>query len=162
MPAMARMRALALSFLALIALTASLAVATTVAAPSAEALDRPVAARSALSIARHHLGAPYRYGSAGPHAFDCSGLVYFSFRHAGFRHIPRTSRAQAHFAHHIRRSHMRRGDLIFFTDGGGVYHVGIFVGRRHGHVRVLHAPYPGARVRVDRIWTNRWFAGSLR
>lgn len=162
MPALARMRSLALSFVALVCLMGTLAVATTATAPSASALDRPVAVERAVTIARNHIGAPYRYGAAGPHAFDCSGLVYFSYRKAGFSHVPRTSGAQARFARHIRRANMRIGDLIFFTDGGGVYHVGIFVGRRNGHVLVLHAPYGGTRVRVDRIWTNSWFPGSLR
>ena len=57
---------------------------------------------------------------------------------------------------------LRRGDLIFFFDGGGVYHVGVYAGFRHGHRRVLHAPYAGTRVRTERIWTDRWFAGTLR
>jgi cell wall-associated NlpC family hydrolase len=156
------MRSLALSILALVCLTGTLAVATTATAPSASALDRPVAAKRAAWIAHNQIGDPYRYGAAGPNAFDCSGLVYYSYRKAGFSHMPRTSGAQARFARHIRRANMRVGDLIFFTSGSGVYHVGIFVGRRNGHVRVLHAPYGGTRVRVDRMWTNSWFAGSLR
>lgn len=160
MPAFARMRSIVLSLALLASLTGAL-VATTATAPSAAALDRPVAVRHAVSIARNHIGAPYRYGAAGPRAFDCSGLVYYSYRHAGFGGVPRTSSAQARFARHIRRANMHVGDLIFFTDGG-VYHVGIFVGRRNGRVLVLHAPHSGTRVRVDRMWTNAWFAGSLR
>ena len=116
----------------------------------------------ALTIARHQTGDPYAAGAAGPHRFDCSGLTFYSYRKAGFRHLPRTSAAQAHFAERIKRGAMRRGDLVFFFDDGGVYHVGVFVGFRHGHRRVLHAPYSGTRVRVDRIWTDRWFAGTLR
>ena len=57
---------------------------------------------------------------------------------------------------------MRRGDLIFFTGGGGVYHVGVFAGWFHGRRMVLHAPYSGTRVRTDPVWTNSWFAGTLR
>ena len=116
----------------------------------------------AVGVAVHKKGDPYAYGAAGPHRFDCSGLTFYSFRRAGFHHIPRTSSAQAHWARHVKRTHMHRGDLIFFSNGGHVYHVGIFAGRKHGRVLVLHAPYSGARVRVDRIWTNAWFAGTLR
>ena len=116
----------------------------------------------AVAIARHQKGDPYRYGADGPNAFDCSGLTYFSFRRAGFSHMPRTSSAQAHYATHIKRSHMRRGDLVFFYDNGGVYHVGVYAGAWNGHRHVLHAPYSGARVRTERIWTHRWFAGTLR
>jgi cell wall-associated NlpC family hydrolase len=116
----------------------------------------------ALRVARTKLGHPYQYGAAGPRRFDCSGLTYFAFHRAGFRRLPRTSSQQARFAHHIRRSHMRPGDLVFFTGSGGVYHVGIFTGWRHGHRVIIHSPRPGQRVRHDRIWTNHWFAGTLR
>jgi cell wall-associated NlpC family hydrolase len=118
--------------------------------------------RSALSIARNQKGDPYRYGAAGPNAFDCSGLVYYSTHRAGFGHVPRTSSAQSRFMRHIRRSAMRPGDFVFFYDGGGVYHVGIFTGWDNGRRQIVHAPYSGTRVRRDPIWTDRWFPGTLR
>ena len=118
--------------------------------------------QTVLSIARAQKGDPYRYGAAGPGAFDCSGLVYYSTHRAGFGNVPRTSSAQARFMRHIKRSAMRPGDFVFFTDGGGVYHVGIFTGWDHGRRQIVHAPYSGTRVRRDPIWTNRWFPGTLR
>jgi len=116
----------------------------------------------AMRTAAAQKGDPYSYGAAGPRAFDCSGLTYYSFRKAGFKRIPRTSSAQAGFARHIKRHNMKRGDLIFFTGSGGVYHVGVFAGWRHGDRLVLHAPYSGTRVRTDKVWTNAWFPGTLR
>jgi cell wall-associated NlpC family hydrolase len=116
----------------------------------------------AMGVASAQRGKPYVYGAAGPRAFDCSGLTSFAFHHAGFGAMPRTAAAQAHFARHISRGQMRRGDLIFFTGGGGVYHVGLYAGFFHGHRMVLHAPYPGQRVRVQPLWTNAWFPGTLR
>jgi cell wall-associated NlpC family hydrolase len=116
----------------------------------------------AMNVAVAQKGSPYSYGAAGPSAFDCSGLVFYSYRRAGFSHIPRTSGAQAHFAKRIPRSAMKRGDLMFFYDGGGVYHVGVYAGFTHGRRWVLHAPYSGTRVRTDRVWTDSWFAGTLR
>jgi cell wall-associated NlpC family hydrolase len=118
--------------------------------------------RSALSIARAQKGDPYRYGAAGPNAFDCSGLVYYSTHRAGFSHVPRTSSAQARFMRKIKRSSMRPGDFVFFYDGGGVYHVGVFTGWDNGRRQIVHAPYSGTRVRRDPIWTDRWFPGTLR
>ena len=41
-------------------------------------------------------------------------------------------------------------------------HVGIFDGWSHGRRIIVHAPYPGADVRKEAIWTNSWFAGTLR
>lgn len=125
-------------------------------APSAGKVAR------AMNVAVAQKGNPYAYGAAGPSAFDCSGLVFYSYRKAGFKHIPRTSGAQAGFVKRIPRSAMKRGDLMFFTDGGGVYHVGVYAGFTHGRRWVLHAPYSGTRVRTDRVWTDGWFAGTLR
>jgi cell wall-associated NlpC family hydrolase len=115
----------------------------------------------AASIALHQIGDPYRYGSAGPNSFDCSGLMQFSFRRAGIS-IPRTAAAQAHRARHIPRNKMRRGDLMFFTGGGGIYHAAMFLKWSKGHVVMLHAPRTGQRVKIDRPWTNSWFAATMR
>ena len=115
----------------------------------------------ATRVAVNQKGDPYQYGAAGPGRFDCSGLTYFSFRKAGFKHIPRTSSAQARWAHRIKNRNARRGDLVFFRNSGGVYHVGVFAGREHGHSYVVHAPYSGAKVRRERIWTHHWFAGRV-
>ena len=117
---------------------------------------------NALLVARHHVGDPYEYGAAGPHAFDCSGLTHYSLVRAGFRNVPRTAASQAQRARHIARKYLRRGDLIFFTHGGSVYHVAFFIRWENGRALILHAPYPGARVRYELIWTNSWFAGTLR
>lgn len=149
--------------LSLVAAGPAGASTTTQSARQAAHRHRVHKVHHALRIARHKKGDPYSYGADGPHRFDCSGLTYFAFhKRSGFRHFPRTAAAQAHFANRIRRGHMRKGDLIFFTGSGGVYHVGIFDGWRHGHRLVLHAPYPGQRVRVQRLWTNAWFPGTLR
>ena len=139
--------------------------ATTVTAPADDSL-RLVAGRDrvqrALRIALAQRGDPYRYGSAGPNRFDCSGLVYFATHRAGLRGVPRTSSAQARHADRIARSRMRPGDLVFFTGSSGVYHVGIYVGWRDGRRAILHSPRSGSRVHTARIWTNSWFAGTLR
>jgi len=115
----------------------------------------------ALTVAARQQGDPYRYGAAGPSAFDCSGLMLYSFRAAGL-HLPRTAAAQSGAVRHISRGQMRRGDLVFFASGAHVYHVGIYDGWSHGRRIIIHAPYPGADVRKDAIWTDGWFAGTLR
>ncbi|QWC83965.1 C40 family peptidase [Nocardioidaceae bacterium] len=135
----------------------------TVTAPAAEAASpRIEKIRKAMRIAVAQKGDPYRYGAAGPNAFDCSGLIYYSYRKAGFRNVPRTSDSQAAKFRGIPKRKVRRGDFVYFHRGGDVYHVGIFAGRRAGNKYVLHAPYGSKRVSRERIWTNSWFAGSLR
>jgi cell wall-associated NlpC family hydrolase len=119
-------------------------------------------AHRAVRIAKRQIGDPYVYGAAGPGAFDCSGLIYYSTHRAGYRHVPRTSSAQGSFMRHIKRSAMRRGDFVFFTSGGGVYHVAMYLGRHNGQRIVLHSPHTGSHVKRDPIWTDSWFAGTLR
>lgn len=119
--------------------------------------------RRAARVALAQRGDRYGYGAAGPNAFDCSGLIQYSYRRAGFRAIPRTSSAQARHTRRIPKGAMRPGDLMFFANGGGVYHAGIFVGRGRGGVpKMLHASRPGTPVKIDAPWTSRWFAGTVR
>jgi cell wall-associated NlpC family hydrolase len=160
MPAIFRARSFAvLPFLLVAVMLASLFAAAT----PAEAMSRHQRVLNALDVVRNQKGDPYNYGADGPSAFDCSGLVYYSFRKAGFSSVPRTSDQQARFADRIKRSNMHRGDLVFFYDGGGVYHVGVFAGRNKAGKRVIiHAPYGGQNVHRSTLWTNKWFAGTLR
>jgi cell wall-associated NlpC family hydrolase len=127
-----------------------------VSATRAERLER------VLRTARRQKGDRYKYGAEGPDRFDCSGLVYFATHRAGFEDVPRTSADQARFMRHIKRKKLRRGDYVFFTGSSGVYHVGIYVGRRDGDRSVLHAPKPGTKVRVEKVWTDSWFAATMR
>ena len=116
----------------------------------------------AIRAAKSQRGTPYGWGGTGPDAFDCSGLTSYAFRKAGIKGIPRTSSAQAGWAKRIPRAKMRRGDLVFFHNGGSVYHVGIFTGFDDGKRRIIHAPSTGKRVERTKIWTDSWFAGTAR
>ncbi len=117
--------------------------------------------RSAADIAMNQRGDAYSYGSVGPNAFDCSGLIFYSYRRAGFD-VPRTSGAQAGATRRIAKADMRPGDLMFFFDGGGVYHSSVFLRWDHGNALMVHAPGSGQRVTVATPWTGSWFAGTLR
>jgi cell wall-associated NlpC family hydrolase len=83
------------------------------------------AALAAAHVAIAQRGKPYRWGGAGPNSFDCSGLVYSSFRAVGVN-LPRTSRAQSTAGVHVPRTQLRAGDLLFFYSP--VSHVGIYLG----------------------------------
>ncbi|MBO9524297.1 MAG: C40 family peptidase [Nocardioidaceae bacterium] len=132
------------------------------AAPAEATITRAQRLDNALEIAINQVGDPYRYGSAGPGSFDCSGLLYYSMRKAGFSHFPRTSDAQAGWGRPVSKSHLRRGDLVFFHHRGDVYHAAIFLRWYHGHAVILHSPRPGDHVRRDRPWTTEWFARTGR
>ena len=160
MPATPRMR----SFAALPLLLVMFLVASTfaLATPAEARTARQSRIYDGFRIVANQKGDPYQYGADGPGAFDCSGLTYFSFRKAGFSNIPRTSDAQARWTDRIKRKNMRKGDLMFFYDGGGVYHVGVFSGWKNGLRYIVHAPYGGKNVHRASPWTNQWFAVTLR
>lgn len=115
----------------------------------------------AVGVAMKQRGDRYSYGAAGPSAFDCSGLIYYSYRKAGFK-VPRTSGAQAGHTRRIAKKKMRKGDLMFFQSGGRVYHAGIFLRWGKGGPVMLHAPSTGRNVTVEKAWTSSWFGGTLR
>lgn len=125
---------------------------------TASAFTTAAKARAAASWAKSRKGSPYVYGATGPHRFDCSGLTRWVYAHVG-KSLPHSSARQVNRVEKIwHRSRARRGDLVFFYNRGGVYHVGIYAG--HGYL--IHAPYPGAHVRRERIWSGNVFYGRVR
>ena len=105
-----------------------------------------------LSIARDMLGMPYRYGGATPKGFDCSGLVYYSYRKAGIE-VPRTTHGQYRQSQRVKLSRLQPGDLIFFRiSRNTLSHVGIYVGGK----RFIHAPSGGKRVAYASLDNPYW------
>jgi cell wall-associated NlpC family hydrolase len=114
-------------------------------------------ARAAQSL----VGSPYRYGGAGPDAFDCSGLVSYVHRQLGYA-TPRTAAQQYVQARPVPRAELQPGDLVFFRlTGGTVSHVGVYM----GNGRFVHAPQSGERVReagLDEEFFRERYAGAGR
>jgi len=82
----------------------------------------------AISTAKQFLGRPYVWGGSNPSTgFDCSGLVQWSYKQAGVS-LPRTASQQYLVTQRISASEARVGDLVFFSYGSGVAHVGIYLG----------------------------------
>jgi cell wall-associated NlpC family hydrolase len=121
----------------------------------------PDAGATALLAAESRIGAPYRYGGAGPEAFDCSGLVAYAYGKAGVD-LPRTAAQQFAIARPVPRRDLRPGDLVFFRlSGRDVSHVGIYA----GDGRFVHAPQTGGRVRIEDLdddWFRERYAGAGR
>jgi len=109
------------------------------------AVEHAIRARRAVRIARRYLGVPYRYGGMSPSGFDCSGLVAYVYGKVGVR-LPHNAAAQWSYGRPVVLSHLRPGDLVFFS---GLGHVGLAV----GHGRYIHAPQTGEVVQID--WLGR-------
>jgi cell wall-associated NlpC family hydrolase len=107
------------------------------------------------------LGTRYRYGGSSPATgFDCSGLVSHVFEEAWGVALPHSVREQSELGTRIKRAELAPGDLVFYNTRGSPYsHVGIYVGED----KFIHAPRPGATVRVESMksgyWTKRYNGG---
>jgi cell wall-associated NlpC family hydrolase len=116
--------------------------------------------RTVLEAAASRVGKPYVWGATGPDAFDCSGLVQWSFARAGIR-MPRVSQQQWYAGPHVPYSAARPGDLLFWhydpTDRGDIDHVAIYA----GNGMMLVAPHTGAYVEYVPVPLNQ-FAGVVR
>ncbi|MBV9293634.1 MAG: C40 family peptidase [Frankiales bacterium] len=110
-----------------------------------------------LRVARSRKGSPYQYGAAGPHRFDCSGLVMWVFNRALGRSLPHNAAEQYYRSKHISRRELRPGDLVFVSYGGSISHVGIFAG--HGYWWV--APHTGTRVHKQKIYSAHLLYGRI-
>lgn len=102
-----------------------------------------------IDYAAQFLGCKYVYGGNTPSGFDCSGYVKYVFKHFGVE-LTRTSASQYSTSIRIKKSELKIGDLVFFSQTAGsskVGHVGIYVGGG----QFIHAAAPGKGVRYDSL-----------
>ncbi len=102
---------------------------------------------AAVSAALSRVGDPYVYGAAGPSTFDCSGLTMWAWNHAGVS-LPHYSGAQYDATTHIPMSQLQPGDLVFFANPGE--HEAMYIGGG----QIVEAPYTGANVRVEPLYSQ--------
>ncbi len=94
-----------------------------------------------VNAASKYIGVRYVYGGTSPSGFDCSGLVQYACRQVGIS-VNRTSRDQYKNGVAVAKSDLQPGDLVFFSKGSTISHVGIYA----GNGQVLHSPSPGKSV----------------
>ncbi|MEU9120304.1 C40 family peptidase [Streptomyces sp. NPDC048506] len=111
-------------------------------------------AEKALAFARAQIGKPYVWGATGPNSYDCSGLTQAAWKAAGVD-LPRTTWDQVKVGQRVATSNLQPGDLVFFFDD--ISHVGMYI----GDGKMIHAPHPGANVRVESIYYMPIY-GSVR
>jgi peptidoglycan DL-endopeptidase CwlO len=98
-------------------------------------------AATVIQAALSRIGSPYSWGGSGPTAFDCSGLVMWSFQQAGVS-LPHSSQALAQGGQPVSMDQMQPGDLVtYYSDAS---HVGIYI----GDGMMVHASTYGTPVRV--------------
>ena len=102
-----------------------------------------------VEVALAQVGKPYIWASANPNiGFDCSGLVYYVYKQVGIS-LNRTSYTQINNGVSVDSKDLRKGDLVFFNNGGGrISHVGIYIGNN----QFVHASSPGTGVIVSKLF----------
>ncbi len=93
-----------------------------------------------IEVAMANLGSKYRAGGTTKAGFDCSGLVFTSFKKFDIT-LPRSSYDMAQYGYKIKDSEAQRGDLIFFITNGGkrINHVGIITEVDKDEIKFVHS-----------------------
>jgi len=108
------------------------------------------------------IGVPYRRGGSSEAGVDCSGFVRTIYEQTVGLMLPHRAKEQASVTQKIERSELKPGDLVFFNTMRRAFsHVGIYVGDN----KFIHAPRPGAKVRVEDMGLSYWntrFDGARR
>jgi cell wall-associated NlpC family hydrolase len=111
------------------------------APPGAEPGGGAPEAATVIQAALSRIGSPYSWGASGPNAFDCSGLVMWSFQQAGIA-LPHSSQALAQGGQPVSMDQIQPGDLVtYYSDAS---HVAIYI----GDGMMVHASTYGTPVRV--------------
>ena len=108
-------------------------------------------AAAAVAFARAQVGKPYRFNTAGPDTFDCSGLTKAAYAAAGVS-LPHQSLAQSKLGTAVdwRAEQIRPGDLVFTISSRApdqIGHVGIAISATQWVV----APFTGGNVSIANL-----------
>ena len=94
-----------------------------------------------IAKASQHIGTRYRGGGTTSAGFDCSGLMFSTFKNIDMT-LPRSSSSMAAGAgYRIERKKKKKGDLIFFTTNGrgSINHVGMITEINGDEIKFIHS-----------------------
>jgi cell wall-associated NlpC family hydrolase len=97
-----------------------------------------------INVASDKLGTGYRSGGTTPAGFDCSGLMYSTFKKFDIT-LPRSSHEMAEIGTEINPEDAKKGDLIFFINRGQrrINHVGMIVEVNGDEIKFIHSSTQG-------------------
>lgn len=93
-----------------------------------------------IETASSKIGTKYKSGGTDTSGFDCSGLMFSSFKSIDLM-LPRSSFEQAAVGVKIDKNLAQKGDLIFFATGGGsrISHVGLITEVSENDIKFIHS-----------------------
>lgn len=101
--------------------------------------------RDLVNYALKFVGNPYVWGGTSlTHGVDCSGFTMKVYGKFGIS-LPHHAASQACRGTGISASEMRPGDLVFYSNGGGINHVALYIGNR----QVVHASNPSTGIKIS-------------
>lgn len=101
-------------------------------------------AEQLINVASNNIGATYRAGGTTPAGYDCSGLMYSTFKKFDIT-LPRSSYEMAETGTVTEPNEAKKGDLIFFINRGQsrINHVGMIVEISGDEIKFIHSSTNG-------------------
>lgn len=117
-----------------------------------ETEQQAVSARQQLvDYALQYVGGRYKYGGSDPRTgVDCSGFTRFVMQNGAGISLNRSSGGQAVQGRAVSASEIQPGDLIFYSQGGRINHVALYI----GNGQVVHASTERTGIKISN-WTYR-------
>lgn len=105
-------------------------------AAAAEAARKKALRQNIVSDALQFVGNAYVYGGNDPHTgVDCSGFTRYILGHTAGVYLNRTAASQSAQGRSVSADEARPGDLVFYSSGGSIDHVAIYI----GNGKIVHA-----------------------
>lgn len=100
-----------------------------------------------VDYALQFVGNPYVYGGTSlTNGTDCSGFTMGVYKKFSIS-LSRTSRSQAYDGKSIKRSELKKGDLVFYATGGTITHVALYI----GDGKIVHASNSRSGIKVSNM-----------
>ncbi len=117
-----------------------------------QTVDKSAAARNqVVEYALEFVGSRYVYGGNDPRTgVDCSGFTKYVMENGAGVRLNRSSGSQAAQGREVSPENRRPGDLIFYSSGGRINHVALYI----GNDQVVHASTEKTGVKISN-WDYR-------
>jgi cell wall-associated NlpC family hydrolase len=97
-------------------------------------------AEQLINVASDNLGIVYHAGGTNKNGFDCSGLIFSTFKKFDII-LPRSSNEMALIGNKTKLTNAKKGDLLFFINRGQhhINHVGMVVEVTEDEIKFIHS-----------------------